>query len=190
MIGLVYAGGKSTRFGKDKATYHVPGLPATNIELAVEKLTPLCQQIVICANEINRAHILKLVGQEPAVQIICDIPSYDHHGPLSAIIACTNQFSIVQDYLTLAVDYPYITKNSLAVLARTPNSYIATSQHNHYSLAHFSVSNEQVTTWVDNNDDWRLRSFIINKCVSHPLVYRSSAEFSNLNYREVDLNEK
>ncbi len=159
MIGLVYAGGKSTRFGKDKATYHVPGLPATNIELAVEKLTPLCQQIVVCANEINRAHILKLVGQEP-------------------------------DYLTLAVDYPYITKNSLAVLARTPNSYIATSQHNHYSLAHFSVSNEQVTTWVDNNDDWRLRSFITNKCVCHPLTYRSSNEFSNLNYREVDLNEK
>ncbi len=159
MIGLVYAGGKSTRFGKDKATYHVPGLPSTNIELAVEKLTPLCQQIVVCANEINRAHILKLVGQEP-------------------------------DYLTLAVDYPYITKNSLAVLARTPNSYIATSQHNHYSLAHFSVSNEQVTTWVDNNDDWRLRSFITNKCVCHPLTYRSSNEFSNLNYREVDLNEK
>lgn len=73
MIGLVYAGGKSTRFGKDKATYHVPGLPATNIELAVEKLTPFCQQIVVCANEINRAHILKLVGQEPTVQIICDI---------------------------------------------------------------------------------------------------------------------
>ena len=170
MIGLVYAGGKSSRFGKDKATYRVPGLPATNVQLAVEKLTPFCQQIVICANEINQAHIVKLVGQVPA--------------------ACTNQFSIVQDYLTLAVDYPYITKNSLAVLARTPNSYIATSQHNHYSLAHFSVSNEQVTTWVDNNDDWRLRSFITNKCVCHPLTYRSSNEFSNLNYREVDLNEK
>ena len=190
MIWLVYAGGKSTRFGKDKATYHVPGLPATNIELAVEKLTPFCQQIVVCANEINRAHILKLVGQEPAVQIICDIPPYDHHGPLSAIIACTSHFSTLQDYLTLAVDYPYLTKDSLAVLARTSNSYIATSQHNHYSLAHFSVSNEQVTTWVDNNDDWRLRSFITNKCVCHPLKYRSSNEFSNLNYREVDLNEK
>ncbi|MQB61791.1 molybdopterin-guanine dinucleotide biosynthesis protein MobA [Limosilactobacillus reuteri] len=190
MIGLVYAGGKSTRFGKDKATYHVPGLPATNIELAVEKLTPFCQQIVVCANEINRAHILKLVGQEPAVQIICDISPYDHHGPLSAIIACTSQFSVVQDYLTLAVDYPYITKDVLAILARTSNSYIVTSQHSHYSLAHFSVSNEQVTTWVDNNSDWRLRSFITNKCGCHPLAYRSSAEFSNLNYREVDLNEK
>ncbi|UFK67097.1 NTP transferase domain-containing protein [Limosilactobacillus reuteri] len=177
MIGLVYAGGKSTRFGKDKATYHVPGLPATNIELAVEKLTPFCQQIVVCANEINRAHILKLVGQEPAVQIICDISPYDHHGPLSAIIACTSQFSVVQDYLTLAVDYPYITKDVLAVLARTSNSYIATSQHNHYSLAHFSVSNEQVTTWVDNNDDWRLRSFITNKCVCHPLSIAQVTNF-------------
>ncbi len=139
MIGLVYAGGKSSRFGKDKATYRVPGLPATNVQLAVEKLTPFCQQIVICANEINQAHIVKLVGQVPAVQIICDIPPYDCHGPLSAIIACTNQFSIVQDYLTLAVDYPYITKNSLAVLARTPNSYIATSQHNHYSFWYFML---------------------------------------------------
>ena len=110
MIGLVYAGGKSSRFGKDKATYRVPGLPATNVQLAVEKLTPFCQQIVICANEINQAHIVKLVGQVPAVQIICDIPPYDCHGPLSAIIACTNQFSIVQDYLTLAVDYPYHQK--------------------------------------------------------------------------------
>lgn len=189
MIGLIYAGGKSIRFGKDKATYHIPGLPATNIELAVEKLAPLCQQIVVCANEINRAHILKLVGQVPAVQVVCDIPPYDHHGPLSAIIACTSYFSTFQDYLTLAVDYPYITKNSLAILAHTPNAYIMTNKHHHYSLAHFSISNEQVTTWVANNN-WRLRSFITNKCSCHPLTYRSSNEFSNLNYREVDLNEK
>ena len=47
MIGIVYAGGNSKRFGQDKATYQVLGLPASNVQLAVTKLKLFCSQVQI-----------------------------------------------------------------------------------------------------------------------------------------------
>lgn len=185
MIGLVYAGGMSVRFGEDKATYQVPGLPATNIQLAVKKLSPLCQQVIVCANEHNQAKIKTLVGSDPSVIVICDLPSFHQHGPLSAIIACTARFKGTQDYLAMAVDYPYIQETTLSTLEQNPNSYIRTDNHDHYSLAHFSTSNDQVIKWV-NHGDWRLHHFIVNKCGCQPLSFPATTEFSNLNYREVN----
>ncbi|MBC8744691.1 NTP transferase domain-containing protein [Lactobacillus sp. Marseille-P7033] len=185
MIGLVYAGGNSKRFGQDKATYQVLGLPASNVQLAVTKLKLFCSQVLVCANSHNESQIKQLVGNDALVKVICDVHPFDHHGPLSAIFAATAQFSNSQDYLSVAVDYPYIKRTTLDCLAHAPQSYIATSKHNHYSLAHFRISNYQVKQWL-KNDNWRLRTFITDRCDCQPLIYESTDEFSNLNYQGVN----
>lgn len=189
MIGLIYAGGKSTRFGRDKATYQLSGLAAPNVQLAVNKLLPLCQQVIICANLHNQQAIHQLVGSHPRLRLVCDHAPFNDHGPLSALVAGTADIKGRQAYLTLAVDYPYLSEQTLTQLARHPDTYLATVNHDHYTLAHFQVSHEDLLDWLQAGD-WRLRNFIIHQCHCQPLRCQASNEFNNLNYRKDEIHEK
>lgn len=182
MLGLIFAGGRSRRFGRDKATFQCPGLPASNIELAVQKLIPFCTQIVVCANEKNQETICRLLDKYNAVHVITDIPPFDHHGPLSALVAATTNFPQEQEFIAIAVDYPYLGMRTIRRLAAHPMTFLATDEHAHYSLAHFTSSRQQIISWLQQGN-WRLRDFITCQCHCHPLNCASSFEFLNLNYQ-------
>ncbi|MBB1078890.1 molybdenum cofactor guanylyltransferase [Limosilactobacillus sp. STM2_1] len=191
MIGLIFAGGKSSRFGCDKATFRCANLPLSNIQLATKKLLLFCDEIIICANEDNKVPIKRLITNYPRTNIVTDIALFDHHGPLSAIVAGTKlHSSTTQEYITLAVDYPYIKTNTIKRLVQVPNSFLATENHDHYSLAHFSTSYHSIINWL-KNDNWRLRDFILKRCRCQPIYCEESPELQNLNYqRGINMKNK
>lgn len=190
MIGIIYAGGQSKRFGQDKALFKVPKLATPNVQIAAENLQAICAKVIVCANEKNQVQIKQRLLSMNNIQVITDLPAFSQHGPLSAIVACTAQFKGTHDFITLAADYPYITSKTLQRLAQKPFSYISTSNHDHYTLAHFSISHEAVMAWLLAENDWRLGDFLIKKCGCRSLDCNTNDEFLNLNYWEVDTNEK
>ncbi|WP_076461385.1 molybdenum cofactor guanylyltransferase [Limosilactobacillus caccae] len=181
MIGLILAGGQSRRFGTDKALYTIPGQDHSNVQLAVEKLAPFCSTIIVCANAHNQAQITTELTKYQQATVICDQPPYLDHGPLSGIYAASQQFPGKQEYLMVAVDYPYLTNATIRALARHPHRVIATNKHTHYTLAHFSISDQQVAAWLASGK-WRLGEFVIDQCHCQPLIFNNAHEFTNLNY--------
>lgn len=183
MIGIILAGGQSKRFGTDKATYHLPGYDASNVQLAVTKLLPYCNQVVVSANVKNQSVIRRQLRDHPAVKLVCDVPPYDQHGPLSGLVAVTSWHPEPTDYLLLAVDYPDLQTKSIAQLAAHPAAFVADDQHLHFTLAHFRTDHQTLCNWLRKGGNWRLGTFLIKKCYCHPLHLAAHQELCNLNYR-------
>jgi molybdopterin-guanine dinucleotide biosynthesis protein A len=181
MIGIVLAGGQSRRFGTDKATYHLASLDASNVQLAVSKLLPFCEQVAVSVSQKNQQAISQQLQTFPRTILVEDQPPFNHHGPLSGLVAVTQHFSGAHDYLMVAVDYPFLRPETVQVLADHPQTVIATDGHLHYSLAHFRADYQTVHTWLAGNN-WRLGAFLAECCRCHPLFFPPRQEFTNLNY--------
>lgn len=189
MIGLVLAGGKSVRFGRDKATFTLPGMTKSNVQLAIMRLRPFCEQVVVCVNETNDQLVAKQVRGQSSTIIVHDQPPFAYHGPLSAVYTATKILPSESQFLMTAVDYPFVSKDTISRLARHPNSVAATTDSYHYTLANFRTSNRVVTAWL-RSGNWRLGKFIVNSCRCHPLYFDKKQEFINLNYYEGENNEE
>lgn len=104
LVGVVLAGGLSSRMGKDKAQLIRPGDSQTLLEKNCQLLASLddCQQVWISSNKISGA-----IKDE-----------YVNKGPLGAIYTCI-QYSFQQqisELLILPVDMPNVRANSLEEL--------------------------------------------------------------------------
>ena len=75
MIGVILAGGKSSRFGEDKALYPLNGLPMyEHVEQSLENVQAI-DEIVINTND-------KLKTRFKNYRMIVDDAAYQEHGPL------------------------------------------------------------------------------------------------------------
>lgn len=185
MIGIVLAGGQSKRFGTDKATYQLGSLNASNVQLAVSKLLPFCEQVVVSVNQKNQQAICKQLRAFPRTILVGDLPPFDQHGPLSGLLAVTKHLPGRHDYLMVAVDYSFLRSETIQALARHQQTVITTGDHLHYSLAHFRTDYQTINTWLMDNN-WRLGAFLTECCRCQPLSFPQRQEFTNLNY----LNKK
>lgn len=182
MIGIVLAGGQSKRFGTDKATYSLPGSSQSNVQLAVKKLLPLCEKVIVSVNANNQSRIEKQLTSYFRVTLVTDCPPYDQHGPLSGLLAACKCNPTWNDYLVLAVDYPYLKIKTLRSLASHPNTFVAADNHFHFSLAHFQTNYQTLKTWTGVDNNWRLGEFLMKECHCQPLNFKPSYQFCNLNY--------
>lgn len=185
MIGLILAGGKSKRFGQDKALYQLPNSKDSNVELAVKNLQPFCSEIYLSANSKNKAKLEKIFTHNHNLHIILDQKPYNGHGPMSGLYAVTSQFDHEIDILMIAVDYPFLTKKELTKLISAP-SYLCSKNQPHYCLAHLKTSRKQVKKILDNNN-WQLKKFITAHCT--PIIIQDSKNLVNLNYQSEAKNE-
>jgi len=183
MIGLVLAGGKSTRFGRDKALYHCPHERVNNAELAVNKLRLLSDEVIVSANAKNGDALATQFQAVPTITVVTDQAPFVQHGPLSGIYAACCRHPQTTDYLVLAVDYPRITPNVLAAVADHPNCFAATPAASHYTIAHFSVSRNTLRDFLLLGD-FRLGQFIEGSRQCLPLTFPNSESFTNYNYLE------
>lgn len=117
--GLVLAGGKSTRMGRDKGQLDYHGKPQR--EFLADQLAAFCQETRISLR----------AGQES------DLPNYatlvdtfTGLGPYGAILSAFREDPNAA-WLTVAVDLPYLTERTLEYLVQHRNpSALATAFHN------------------------------------------------------------
>ena len=92
-IGIVLAGGKSTRMGRDKAMLHWNGQPLIEHQLAVLR-----------AAGVDEVHVS---GQRPDYDGIAD--ARPDHGPLGGLAGVATRLSDDGDLLVIPVDMPLLT---------------------------------------------------------------------------------
>ncbi len=129
--GYVLAGGKSSRMGCDKAFLETGG--QTFLENSVDALKPDCSQIKIVLNK-SQTHFIEKLPKD--ISYIFDI--YENRGALGGIHTglsnCQSEFAVI-----LAVDLPFVTSETIAV------------------LANIALSDKKVSAVVPNQADGRLQ---------------------------------
>ncbi len=98
VTGIILAGGKSSRMGRDKALLSVGN--ATNIERIKKELESFSSEIVIAANDQQPYAFLN-------VKIIGDV--YEEKGPLAGLHACLEQSKTEWNFFA-ACDLPFFSQ--------------------------------------------------------------------------------
>nr|SFZ87016.1 Molybdopterin-guanine dinucleotide biosynthesis protein MobA [Loigolactobacillus rennini] len=181
--GIILVGGRSRRFGQDKALFVMPGQTQTNVELMVAKLQPFTNRIWLAANSTNGPKLQTLFQQNPQIKVCLDPAAYPDYGPLAGLYAVTAKQPQRQDYLMVATDYPYLTTTLLKKLAQQPQSFIQTPEHTHYTLAHFTTTHAPLAKLLKQRQH-HLKAFIVASAGCQPLQVPTSPALRNLNYRQ------
>jgi molybdopterin-guanine dinucleotide biosynthesis protein A len=98
ITGIILAGGKSSRMGRDKGLCRFKG--KTLVSYAIATLQPLCSRIIISAN--NDMEDYSTFGLEVFPDEVKGI------GPMGGILTCLKQ-STTQHNLVLSCDTPFVT---------------------------------------------------------------------------------
>lgn len=106
LTGVVLAGGKSSRFGTDKALFHYRGKPL--VVHALEILMPLCNEMLISTNK---------PGDYSGFDAKCVTDIFEHSGPLGGIhsalsAAKNNQIAVI------SCDTPFVPTELFSKMAR------------------------------------------------------------------------
>jgi molybdenum cofactor guanylyltransferase len=109
--GIVLAGGRSTRMGRDKALLpHPQEQELTFVEHLVALLSPLCQEVIVVARDIEQA---SLYTPLVSARVVTDVEP--GRGPLmgiySGLLAMQSSHAIVT-----AVDMPYLLPEMITFL--------------------------------------------------------------------------
>lgn len=96
ITGIILAGGKSSRFGSNKALFEYQGKKL--VEYSIETLYPLCGQLLLSTNEPEKFTFTGL----PTVRDV-----YPDCGPVGGIHACLQQ-SKTEHHLITGCDLPWL----------------------------------------------------------------------------------
>ncbi len=113
IAGAVLAGGKSTRFGRNKALQEFRG--KRFVELAVESLGVFCSPVMVVANDLQPYRTL-------GVTLVRDLIA--HQGPLGGIHTAL-LFSPCEWVLVKATDMPFLEPGLAQLIIGARNGYDA-----------------------------------------------------------------
>lgn len=103
--GIILAGGKSARMGRDKGLLDWRGTP---FYLHIHSLiSSYCKEVVVSCNAENYFKFDQL-------KTVVDLPQFGDNGPISGILSCMNQTN--GPWLILPCDFPQITSNDIQKL--------------------------------------------------------------------------
>lgn len=180
-VGIVLAGGRSSRFEEPKAFFQDEATGKTWVELTVSKLMPLCEMVFVSANHENYSKLVTLFDAEPAIQIVPDQAAFSDFGPLGGIYAVMKAAANYQkaNFLVLPVDMPFLTPKEIGQLADYPNHFAKTEQANHYLVANIPYSRETLHKLLQD-EQHRVRA-LLEKLDTKPLAFENEATFRNIN---------
>jgi len=128
ILGLILAGGRSTRFGTDKALARLGG--RTLLEIAYERLQAVCSEVAVSAPASGPA----AAAAESLGALVLPDPFAAPRGPLSGVLAGLEwaQSRRAEILVTLPCDAPLLpadlesrllaaTESAVAAAARTPD---------------------------------------------------------------------
>lgn len=104
MIGVVLMGGKSSRFGSDKAYFNWYGTPLYMV--AYHNLSSFCDTVYLSTNK------LQTFDDREHLKIIVD--DFESEGPISGIVTVFRKMR--SPMAILSCDMPYVTHEDISVL--------------------------------------------------------------------------
>lgn len=183
-IAIILAGGKSKRFGSDKALFKTSPNATTNIERILSKIKNLISEIFISTNEVNKSKIHDLLNNQN-VNLVTDIAPFQNMGPLSGIYSVLSNFRDTKNILLIATDYPWITSESISLLLNNLNTYITNQNICHYTLSYFQTNINFLNNFLQSNPP--KLSLFLKKLGCKPLTINNNdkinKQFVNLNRR-------
>lgn len=130
MIGVILAGGQSSRFGEDKALYELNGLPMYEHVAQSMQNVQAIDEIVINTND-------KLKTSFKNYPVIVDDPGYREHGPLGGLYAAAKKYP-GEALMIISCDTPYVDSAWLNILAekaaQTKKTVITTDNEREHPL--------------------------------------------------------
>jgi len=120
LYGLILAGGKSSRMGKDKSVIDYHGKP--QMDVASDLLSPFCKKVFLSTRRAQAGH-------EPYKKFshVHDDPQFEGEGPLAGILSAMKKYPTAA-WLVLACDLPFVTEDTLRhLLKHRDPSRIATA---------------------------------------------------------------
>lgn len=115
LAGVILAGGRSSRFGSDKASALLLGRPL--LQWAVEALSPVCDELVIVAAEGQH-----LPAIETTLPMTRAIDTYEAKGPLAGLATGFAHASASLAFAT-SCDAPLIVPELVRALAAMADDY-------------------------------------------------------------------
>lgn len=186
-IGIILAGGKSRRFGEDKALFRENKHEQTWAEKAAGKMSVFVSRIYVASNARNYHALTQLFMEESKVEVLQDQPPYLDKGPLGGLYAVSSLCQPTCDYLIMSVDYPLLAPSVLEKLVAVPSGYAVDADGNpHYTIAHYAFSNSEVKQQL-RKGDLRLQNFIARKKIV-PLPFDRQQVLINFNTKEEIMN--
>lgn len=107
LLGLILAGGNSTRMKTDKAFLNYFGQP--QIYHLAQKLTPICKPILLSVNNNQ------IVKKSEHYQVLYDSATYRNLGPIGALLTAFKAYPN-KAFLVLGCDYPWLTYADIFLL--------------------------------------------------------------------------
>ena len=169
ITGIILAGGKSLRFGRNKALEKIAGM--TLVERVITRLTPITARIVLVTDRDNGR-----LSEIKSTEAVTDI--YPARGPLGGIYTGLSASNTAANFV-VACDMPFLNTVLLsymvgistgfeAVIPRWPNNQIE-PLHGIYSLSCIPVMKKR----LENNQ------LSISECLKEMRVrYFDQVEFS------------
>ena len=114
ITGIILSGGKSRRMGKEKGLCHFRGKAL--IVYAIETLQPLCDELIISAN--NKLDEYQLFD----FQVVSD--EMAETGPIGGLFSCLKQSSN-SIHLVISCDTPFVTQHVYLELLKYSEDYQA-----------------------------------------------------------------
>jgi len=122
LFGLVLAGGRGSRLGRDKASLDYHGVP--QLRWALNLLARHCERVLVSARDVTQTAAAPFSG----VQMLTDAPGVT--GP-AAGLAAAFRFAPDAAWLLVAVDMPLVEDATLATLIsnRDPEAVATAYRH-------------------------------------------------------------
>jgi molybdopterin-guanine dinucleotide biosynthesis protein A len=179
VTGIILAGGKSSRFGSDKALFEFNGKRL--VEYSIEKLAPLCENLLLSTNQPEKFAFTGL-------QTVKD--NYPGCGPVGGIHACLLQ-SDTEHNLVIGCDLPWLETSLFQfILQKSPGYQVVMPVHNGFRetmASYFHKSCTEILEKALQEKRYKIFDAIASLKTFYPGIENESFYteklFSNINYR-------
>ncbi len=180
VTGIILAGGKSSRFGSDKALFSFRGKKL--VEYSIEIIKPMCGQILLSTNQPDK---FRFTGW-PTVEDI-----YPGCGPVAGIHACLEQSSTMH-HLVIGCDMPWLdTRLFEFILHNSPGYQVVMPMHKGFRETMASYYHKSCSPALENalkEQRYKIFDAIAPLKTFYPEIddktFYSEKLFANINYRE------
>lgn len=183
LTGIILAGGKSSRMGKDKGLCQFNGKAL--VSYAIETMKPLCGNLIISANHFPEKY--KQYGIPVISDEIKDI------GPMGGIYTCLKN-STTQHNLVLSCDTPFVTTILLNhLLMQVKNEQIVAPAHHTFlmePLSAYYATNvlDEIRKAIDN-EDFKLINLLNNVRFKSVLMDRFTPFYDKYSFLNINRPE-